>query len=80
MKTKEARLQEFMAIKTQLDALALPYDLPAIEELFVHLRAFVNHGVASSGTIPFPQVKRKIVYKLTMSPHIPSTVLLRSYV
>lgn len=78
MKSKEVRVIECLRIRKKLAELGLPDELPAIAELLKLMRDYVDNGVGTSGTIPFPEARRKIVYKFSTNIHIESTVILRN--
>lgn len=71
------RVHEVAALYQQLEALGLPRDLPGIQQFRHIASAFVRDGISASGSLPLEGTKRTLVYKLSMLPHVTSTITLR---
>lgn len=81
MKDQKTRLQEVMAMYMRLQELGISEDLcPGLGEFKKIANAFVKEGASVEGKIRLPEITRVLVYRLTMQPHIESTVVLQKTV
>jgi hypothetical protein len=64
MKEKTERVAESVAVLKRLYELGVPRSLPVCEKLRSLLSEYVETGQSKSGKMDFPEVDRKLVYKL----------------
>ena len=57
-KPKEERLKESLEIFQSLKTLGIPFDTPEVQELKVHIDAYIHEGVCWSGSISFMRFGR----------------------
>lgn len=76
-KAIEVRIQEIQSIYYQLNELGLSKEHEGVAQFQKIANEYVKNGTSASGKIPLHGLKRHIVYKLSMQPHILSTVTLR---
>lgn len=76
-KTQAQRHAEVYDALKQLTDLGLTADLEGVAKFIAIVDDFLVRGFHASGDIPVPGTQRRIVYKLSMQPHIPSMIVLK---
>jgi hypothetical protein len=71
---RHAELDDAIA---QLSALGMTTEMQGVAEFMKIADDYFQKGYHASGDIVVPGTKRRIVYKLSMQPHVPSTVVLK---
>jgi len=71
---RHAELDDAIA---QLAALGMTTEMQGVAEFMKIADDYFQKGYHASGDIVVPGTKRRIVYKLSMQPHVPSTVVLK---
>ncbi len=76
-KSLEIRLSEMRTIYQQMYDLGLSKELEGVAEFFKIANTFVKEGIGASGSLPLAGMKRRLVYRLSMLPHVTSNVTLQ---
>lgn len=71
---RHAELDDAIA---QLSALGMTTEMQGVAEFMKIADDYFQKGYHASGDIVVPGTKRRIVYKLSMQPHVQSTVVLK---
>ena len=71
---RHAELDDAIA---QLAGLGMTTEMQGVAEFMKIVSEYFEKGYHASGDIVVPGTKRRIVYKLSMQPHVPSTVVLK---
>jgi hypothetical protein len=76
-KTKEERIKEINDIKDKIESLGLSNSNENINELYNIFDNYIEIGIADSGMIKLPGLKREIHYILSNRKHIENSVNLK---
>jgi len=76
-KTPEQRHSEIDSALEQFSALGLTTEMEGVAEFMKIATDFLEKGYHASGNIVVPGTKRRIIYKLSMQPHIMSSIVLK---
>lgn len=77
IKTSEQRHLEIDDALVQLSGLGLTSEMEGVARFLDIVSDYFDKGIHASGDIVVEGTKRRIVYKLSMQPHIPSTIMLK---
>ena len=76
-KTLEQRHAEIDDALNQLQGLGLTSEMEGVDEFMKIVNDFFDKGIHASGDIIVKGTKRRIVYKLSMQPHIACSIMLK---
>jgi hypothetical protein len=76
-KTPEQRHTEIASALEQLSALGLTTEMEGVAQFMKIATEFLEKGYHASGNIVVHGTKRRIIYKLSMQPHIASSIILK---
>ena len=77
IKTKLERVMEIVKIKTKLRDLGLSEEYIGIEDFYNHCKIYVNNGIAWSGKIELPGLKRVLEASLPIRKNINCSIVLK---
>jgi hypothetical protein len=76
-KTQEQRHKEIDSALEQLANIGLSREMEDVAKFLDIAEDFLKRGYHASGDIAVKGTKRRIVYKLSMQPHIASSIMLK---
>jgi len=76
-KSLEQRHAEIDDALIQLQGLGLTPEMEGVDEFMKIVNDFFDKGIHASGDIIVKGTKRRIVYKLSMQPHIACSIMLK---
>jgi len=77
VKSIEQRHLEIDNALMQLSALGLTSEMDGVAKFLTIVEDYFDKGIHASGDIVIEGTKRRIVYKLSMQPHIASSIVLK---
>ena len=77
IKTLEQQHLEIDDALEQLSGLGMTSEMEGVAKFLDIVSDYFEKGIHASGDIIVEGTKRRIVYKLSMQPHIPSTIILK---